>query len=85
MNSISEECQKLKEQYDECFNGWFKDTFLRGGTQDTCKPLFQAYQECVKKAIKDRKIDLWEIEKDVLGTDKEQKPKPTEQEKPPQK
>ena len=59
MNSISEECQKLKEKYDECFNGWFKDTFLRGGTQDTCKPLFQAYQECVKVSIKI--IELYQL------------------------
>lgn len=39
-----------------------------------CDQLFQAYQSCVKEAIKRQNIELWHVEKDVLGTDEEQKP-----------
>lgn len=75
MNSISPECQELKTQYDACFNKWFKDKYLKGYPQDTmCAALFKAYQNCVKKAIKDNGIDIWDVEKDVLGTDKEKQP-----------
>lgn len=73
MNSISPECQELKEKYDACFNKWFSEKFLKGNTKDECSGLFEVYQECVKKAVKDHKIDLWELEKPVLGTDKEKK------------
>lgn len=74
MNSIGPECQELKNAYDACFNKWFSEQFLKGITHDPCKSLFQVYQNCVKKAIQEKKIDFGEIEMDVLGTDKEQKP-----------
>lgn len=71
MNSIHKDCQELKEKYDACFNEWFKERFLKGMKDDACAPLFKDYQACVKKAIKEQGIDLWEMEKDVLGTEKE--------------
>lgn len=74
MNSVSEECQQLKKDYDACFNTWFKEKFLRGSTEDGCAVLFQSYQSCVKKAIKERGIDVWEVERNVLGTKDEQVP-----------
>jgi len=49
MNSISPECQELKDQYDACFNRWFKEKFLKGLTDDkSCADLFADYQSCVK-------------------------------------
>lgn len=48
MNSISPECQELKEKYDACFNKWFSEKFLKGNTKDECSALFEVYQECVK-------------------------------------
>jgi TRIAP1/MDM35 family protein len=48
MNSISAECQELKEKYDDCFNKWFSEKFLKGYTKDDCAPLFEVYQNCVK-------------------------------------
>lgn len=72
MNSIGKECIELKKTYDECFNSWFADKFLKGYTKDTCEPLFRVYQECVQTAIKEQKIDLWEVNKNVLGTENEQ-------------
>lgn len=52
MNSIGENCNELKKQYDTCFNAWFADKFLKGKTDDTmCAPLFKIYQQCVKVII----------------------------------
>lgn len=49
MNSIGENCNDLKKEYDACFNSWFAEKFLRGDMNDTvCAPLFKVYQQCVK-------------------------------------
>lgn len=49
MNSIGENCNELKNQYDACFNSWFAEKFLKGSTNDSaCAPLFKIYQQCVK-------------------------------------
>ena len=48
MESISADCQELKRDYDTCFNFWFKNSFLKGKSEDTCAPLFKVYQTCVK-------------------------------------
>ena len=49
MNSIGDDCLELKKQYDACFNVWFSEKFLKGGTDDSmCAPIFKIYQECVK-------------------------------------
>lgn len=49
MNSIGEACTDLKKEYDDCFNSWFSDHFLKGRTNDSmCAPLFKIYQNCVK-------------------------------------
>jgi len=58
MNSVGEECNDLKKQYDACFNKWFAEKFLKGDTKDICAPLFKAYQTCVKEAIKRQNITL---------------------------
>lgn len=52
MNSIGENCNELKKQYDACFNSWFTDKFLKGSTNDAaCAPLFKIYQQCVKVSL----------------------------------
>jgi len=49
MNSIGDDCNELKKQYDACFNSWFSEGFLKGQTDDSgCSPIFRVYQECVK-------------------------------------
>ncbi|XP_017078091.1 TP53-regulated inhibitor of apoptosis 1-like [Drosophila eugracilis] len=63
MSSVGEDCNELKQQYDACFNSWFSERFLKGQTDDSaCTPIFRVYQECVKRAIKEKKIDLREID-----------------------
>ncbi|KAL8576062.1 TP53-regulated inhibitor of apoptosis 1-A [Nucella lapillus] len=73
MNSVGEDCFKLKRAYDDCFNKWFAEKFLKGGKEDTCAPLFRVYQDCVKKAIKEKNVNLWELDKEALGSEREQK------------
>ena len=73
MESISADCQELKKEYDTCFNNWFKDSFLKGKSEDTCAPLFKVYQTCVKNAIKQKGIEIRDVEKPILGTEEEKK------------
>ncbi|CAG9562017.1 unnamed protein product [Danaus chrysippus] len=79
MNSIGEECTELKQKYDDCFNSWFSERFLKGDHDDSmCAGIFKVYQECVKKAMKQQNIDFKDIDKDVLGTENEFKAPPTD-------
>lgn len=49
MDSIGSECNELKNKYDQCFNQWFSERFLKGDTDDSvCSPVFKVYQQCVK-------------------------------------
>jgi TRIAP1/MDM35 family protein len=49
MNSIGENCNELKKQYDHCFLTWFSERFLKGDANDEiCAPYFKVYQQCVK-------------------------------------
>lgn len=74
MDSIGKDCRELKKEYDACFNTWFSEHFLKGATDDSmCAPIFQVYQQCVKRAMKANNIELQEVEKDILGTEKERK------------
>ncbi|XP_075978167.1 TP53-regulated inhibitor of apoptosis 1-like [Anticarsia gemmatalis] len=78
MNSIGEECTELKKKYDDCFNSWFSERFLKGDHDDSmCAGIFKVYQDCVKNAMKQQNIDFKEIDKDVLGTESEFKAPPT--------
>lgn len=61
MNSISKKCQEAKEKYDACFNSWFSEKYLKGNTKDECAELFKIYQACVKEAIAEQKIEIWDM------------------------
>ncbi|XP_026761852.1 TP53-regulated inhibitor of apoptosis 1-B-like [Galleria mellonella] len=77
MNSIGEECTELKKKYDDCFNTWFSERFLKGDHDDSmCAGIFKVYQECVKNAMKQQNIDFKEVDKDILGTENEFKAPP---------
>ncbi|XP_073485399.1 TP53-regulated inhibitor of apoptosis 1 [Aquarana catesbeiana] len=63
MNSVGEECTDMKREYDQCFNRWFAEKFLKGeGSGDPCTELFRRYRSCVQKAIKDKDIPVDGIE-----------------------
>ena len=52
MNSIGKECNELKIKYDECFQVWFSEKFLKGDTsEDMCKALFIVYKDCVRVSL----------------------------------
>lgn len=77
MNSFGKQCTVFKQEYDDCFQLWFTDKFLKGETNDDmCAPLFKVYQQCLKKTMKENQIEIKEVEKDHLGTDKEYKVPP---------
>lgn len=49
MNSVGEGCTELKREYDQCFNRWFAEKFLKGDrSDDPCTELFKKYQSCVQ-------------------------------------
>ncbi|OUM57697.1 hypothetical protein PIROE2DRAFT_48506 [Piromyces sp. E2] len=57
MSSINPECNKLKKEYDECFNSWYVDSFLKGKKSNKCDALFKEYRACIMKTLKEKKID----------------------------
>ncbi|XP_042193435.1 TP53-regulated inhibitor of apoptosis 1 isoform X2 [Callorhinchus milii] len=63
MNSVGADCSELKRVYDLCFNRWFAEKFLKGERSgEPCADLFKQYQECVKKAIKEKDIPIEGLE-----------------------
>ena len=52
MNSLGPDCNELKQSYDECFNLWFSEKFLKGDANSKddsmCRPIFMVYRECVR-------------------------------------
>lgn len=52
LNSFHPECNKLKQQYDQCFNAWFTEHYMTGDyNNDECQKLFKIYTDCVKVCI----------------------------------
>lgn len=74
--SISPECTKLRLDYDNCFNKWFKDVFLANdgeddlGPEKICESEFNKYHDCLFNAI--AKIDEETLKN---ASDKDNKPK----------
>lgn len=47
-------CKHLKDLYDQCFNSWFRDDFLRGNFNDKCKLKLRDYRACLKEYFEER-------------------------------
>ena len=70
MNSVGEACTELKREYDQCFNRWFAEKFLKGDRGgDPCTDTFRKYQRCVQAAIKDKDIPVEGL--DFMGPSKD--------------
>lgn len=55
MNSVGEGCTDMKREYDQCFNRWFAEKFLKGDSSgDPCTELFKRYQQCVQVSCRPR-------------------------------
>lgn len=75
MNSLNDECTSLKKDYDNCFNKWFREGYLKGDTNNVCGEVFEKYQTCIKNVLQVEGIDISEVKKSVLGTsDEKQSP-----------
>ncbi|OQV24579.1 hypothetical protein BV898_01639 [Hypsibius exemplaris] len=82
MDSVCEECTDAKRKYDSCFNKWFSERFLNGHTDlQQCDELFKTYQECLKKGLVDKKIDLGDMNRTVLGSEEDKLGEPKRPEK----
>ncbi|KAI8977145.1 hypothetical protein BDF20DRAFT_873251 [Mycotypha africana] len=46
-SSIGVNCTELKKKYDNCFNKWYSEKFLKGDTTPECEELFKDYRACV--------------------------------------
>ncbi|KAK9248345.1 hypothetical protein V1506DRAFT_529688 [Lipomyces tetrasporus] len=55
--SFAPECNKAKAKYDECFNEWYSEKFLKGkGVYNECEELWDEYKECLGRALTTRGI-----------------------------
>ncbi|CAO3661211.1 unnamed protein product [Rhizopus microsporus] len=46
-SSVGVNCTELKQKYDNCFNRWYSEKFLKGDTTPKCEDLFKDYKACV--------------------------------------
>lgn len=46
-SSVGANCTELKQKYDNCFNKWYSEKFLKGDTTPECEDLFKDYRACV--------------------------------------
>eukprot|EP00051_Salpingoeca_urceolata_P028329 m.486322 g.486322 ORF g.486322 m.486322 type:complete len:74 (+) comp24318_c0_seq1:178-399(+) len=66
MDSIDEACTPHKHKYDACFNVWYSEKYLQGKTgakDNPCTPLLEEYSICVKRALKEKGIEIEELSK----------------------
>lgn len=67
-SSFAPECTEAKTKYDNCFNGWYTEKFLKGKSmQNECEDLWHEYKECIDLHLMKRGIKpmLDEAEKDA--------------------
>ncbi|TMS35889.1 hypothetical protein L596_003181 [Steinernema carpocapsae] len=76
MPSIFTECDQLKQTYDRCFTEFFQ-RYVSGNAEhrtNPCENLHRLYKDCVEKNLIQNKlyeIDLEELRKEFLNTDKD--------------
>lgn len=57
MNSFAPECTKAKKEYDNCFNTWYSEKFLKGiSMENECAELWHEYEDCVKVSQRDMMV-----------------------------
>lgn len=50
--SFAPECTELKQDYDNCFNQWYSEKFLKGlSMENECSKQWYAYTTCVEAAL----------------------------------
>ncbi|KAI1718389.1 transcription factor subunit med10 of mediator complex domain-containing protein [Ditylenchus destructor] len=78
MPSIFSECDKFKQAYDKCFTNFFQQyihpDYNHKAAQNPCEHLHTIYRECLEKNLAEHRpyeIDLEELRKEVLFTEKD--------------
>lgn len=63
-------CSALKATYNDCFNRWYTDKFLKGQWEkEECIVEWEAYRACLSKRLEDRNLShLLKIEKLMLAS-----------------
>lgn len=55
--SFAPECNEAKAHYDNCFNEWYTQKFLKGKSlQNECTEFWDSYKTCVDNALVKQKI-----------------------------
>lgn len=50
--SFAPECTDLKKEYDDCFNEWYSEKFLKGKSRtNECAKQWTQYTTCVRAAL----------------------------------
>ncbi|GJQ15833.1 hypothetical protein GpartN1_g7624.t1 [Galdieria partita] len=62
-------CNKAKESYEECFFLWYRESFLKGVTENPCEELWKSYENCVKRLASSRNLKQlltadWNLDQD---------------------
>ncbi|CEI96240.1 Mitochondrial distribution and morphology protein 35 [Rhizopus azygosporus] len=70
-SSVGVNCTELKQKYDNCFNRWYSEKFLKGDTTPECEDLFKDYKACVMITLKEKGIDK------LLDSSRKENPFPT--------
>jgi len=55
---IDQRCAKKKHAYQNCFNHWWRSSFVAGkleNSRDDCDELFENYQKCYLRGVKEVK------------------------------
>ncbi|ODQ59940.1 hypothetical protein WICANDRAFT_62516 [Wickerhamomyces anomalus NRRL Y-366-8] len=51
-SSFAPECTAAKKEYDDCFNNWYTEKFLKGKSlYNECEDLWYDYKNCVDLAL----------------------------------
>ena len=60
--SALSKCQPMKDKYDSCFNGWYRNSFLQGKIGgNRCDDMFDEYRACLIEAVHEKGMSHLEL------------------------
>ena len=64
---MADPCEKLKENYDICFNAWYRDNttekYLARKNLSKCNKFLQEYKSCVNKTLTEEYVKMSPIQR----------------------
>lgn len=74
MDSFHTPCNQIKEEYQKCFSSWFTECYMKGDYDDKrCAKKFDQYQKCLREGMPEQNVDIEEVLKPYLGTERMKK------------